>query len=231
MESIRLLQQIIQRKKSIIRKRKSTERIFFILPHHLRIRTAPGEPALLIRKPRRKRSKRHRLQKIAPMLIPEHRRFRVSYSRPQRPQIIFARRTAHNQRIQLLVVFLRVCAHNQGSHTVSHQNKRKIRVLLLCPLRDKKQILHKSYAACAVHKSEVLLRLHTLSVPAVIMNHTHHTVFRHIFHKRQIPLLILTHSMAELQKCRPLHALLRLHYKSVKNQPIHLRLNRKFSPH
>jgi len=33
--------------------------------------------------------------------------------------------------------------------------------------------------------------------------------------------------MAELQKCRPLHALLRLHYKSVKNQPIHLRLNRK----
>ena len=128
-------------------------------------------------------------------------------------------------------MFLRVCAHNQGSHTVSHQNKRKIRVLLLCPLRDKKQILHKSCAACAVHKSEVLIRLHTLSVPAVIMNHTHYTVFRHIFHKRQIPLLILTHSMAELQKCRPLHALLRLHYKSVKNQPIHLRLNRKFSPH
>ena len=128
-------------------------------------------------------------------------------------------------------MFLRIRAHNQGSHTVSHQNKRQIRVLFFCPYRNLKQILHKSCAACAVHKSEILLRLHTLSVPAVIMNHTHHTVFRHIFHKRQIPLLILTHSMAELQKCRPLHALLRLHYKSVKNQSIHLRLNRKTSLH
>ena len=42
MESIRLLQQIIQRKESIIRKRKATEWVFFILPHHLRGRTAEG---------------------------------------------------------------------------------------------------------------------------------------------------------------------------------------------
>ena len=91
MESIRLLQQIIQRKKSIIRKRKATERIFFILPHHLRVRTAPGKSALLVCKARCKRTKRHCLQKIAPMLVPEHRCFRVSHSRTQRPQIILAR--------------------------------------------------------------------------------------------------------------------------------------------
>lgn len=167
MKSIRLLQQIIHKKHHPKRSHSG----FSSYSRTTSVRTAPGEPALLIRKPRRKRSKRHRLQKIArcsslstaafrPTAAPSYRRYPGSVNRTQ---------SAHPAPGRVP----RVCALNQGAHTVSHQNKRKIRVILFAHFVTRNRS-STSPAPPALYINPRSCSDFTL-VPAVIMNHTHYT--------------------------------------------------------
>ena len=59
-------------------------------------------------------------------------------------------------------------------------------------------ILKHGICAPAVHIAQIFFIPHTLSMSSMIMNHTYIFMFCHIFHKRKISFLILTHSMNDL---------------------------------
>jgi len=112
---------------------------------------------------------------------------------------ILARTPADDQSFQFAVVFLKIAAHDEGSHAVPEEHDRHSRPAQLCDFRDLMRILDDGIAATAVKIAEFILGFDTLSVSAVIVDNAGKAEPGEVFDEVMIPFFHFRHPVNELE--------------------------------
>ena len=124
--------------------------------------------------------------------------FRFCQSHSNRSKHIITGRAADDQHIHTAIMVSRISTNSQRAHAMAKKNQRKLREMIPDQTIYCMNILQHGICPAAIHISKIFFTPHTFSVAAVIVNHTYIFPFCHIFHKRNVAFLVLTHSVNDL---------------------------------
>lgn len=112
---------------------------------------------------------------------------------------LVAGRTADDEAVDVLVVFLDITAHDEGTHAVAEESEGKIGEAAADVLSDLVDVFDDGFGTVFAEIAEIVFGLNAGAVSAVVVNDDDETLLGAIIHEIMVAFAVLGHAVDELQ--------------------------------